>query len=245
MAAWWELVLQFLLGILMQIGQILGVQFLNIGVLWQLLPVYTGWFAVQFITGHTEGKADWFLNGFSLLWVGFQLGEYIIQNFFTDPFIIFKTIAVVILFIYAVFVMRLTLLNKDVSKYLARIGEVSAINIAAMLFIQDLLVINNWVQGIQLVIGFILLYGLLDYLIIKAVDYIYEKAKIPMIEAEKEVKPRYERITKPAPRVPRPPARPPATRKPPATRPRPPPTAAPRPPSPPPATKPVTKKEVK
>jgi len=189
-----------------------------------------------------EDLANRFMNGFALLWVGFQLGEYIITNFFTDPYIWLKTLVVAGLFVYAFFIMRLTLLKKDITRYIARIGEVSAVNIAAMLFIQDLLVINDWLQFLQLVIAFIGIYALLDLLFQRLVDYIYKRVKIPVGEEEPTpapvarpeptAPPRYERITRPAPRpVARPVARP---------RPAPRPVAIPRAPTPirPPVTTP-------
>ena len=103
--AWWDVILEFLLGILNQAGYILGIQFLDLAIFWQLLPIYSGWFAIQFITGGKEGEAfaDRFMNGFTLLWVGFQLGEYIIQNFFTDPGIWYKTLIVVGLILTLIF----------------------------------------------------------------------------------------------------------------------------------------------
>ncbi len=211
MAVWWELILNFLLGVLSQIGYILSVQFLNFSIFWQLLPVYSSWFAIQFITRNREVEdlANRFMNGFSLLWVGFQLGQYLIDNLFTDPFIIFKIFIVAGLFVYAIFVMRLTLLKRDISKYLARIGEISAINIAAMLFIQDLLIINSGLQLVELIIGFVVLYLSVDKFFEYLVELLYKKVKLPVTEEEEESKPvstpkikpsapRYARITKPS-----------------------------------------------
>ncbi len=196
--AWYNYLFSFLIGVLSQMGYIISVQLFNLNILWQLLPIYSGWFAIQFITGNKEQEdlSNRFMNGFSLLWVGFQLGEYIIENFFTDPYIIVKTIIVVFIFAYAVFVMRLTLLKRDITRYLARIGEVSAINIAAMLFIQDLVVISSLTQLFYFIIAFVLLYWLIDYLIELLVNNLYKKVKLPIVEEVKE-KPRIERLTTP------------------------------------------------
>ncbi|MFA5406615.1 MAG: hypothetical protein WC307_04640 [Candidatus Nanoarchaeia archaeon] len=201
MAVWWELVLQFLLGILNQLGYVLTIQVLNVGVLWQLLPVYTGWFSIQFITKNKEYEdiANRFMNGFTLLWVGFQLGEYVISNLFTDAYIIIKILVVAGIFTYAFFIMRLSFLRKDITKYIARIGTVSAINIAALLLVQDLMVIRSALQFLQIVIAFILFYALLDFLIIKLVEMIYKKVKVPEVEEKPKEPPRYERITTPQP----------------------------------------------
>jgi hypothetical protein len=235
--AWWDVLLEFLLGTLTQGGYVLSVQFFNLNVLWQLLPIYTGWFAIQFITIGKEGEeiSDRFMNGFALLWVGFQLGEYIIGNFALNLEMIIKTLAVGGIFAYAFFIMRLTLRNKDISKYLARIGEISAINIAAMLFIQDLLIISSGLQLAQLIIAFVLIYGLLDYGIIRLVDYLHKRLKLP-ITAKPEVPtpaPRYERITTPPAKPVTPPMRPPTRPVTPPARPTPPtarpPIATPRP----------------
>lgn len=193
--------LQFLLGILNQLGYVLTIQVLNVGVLWQLLPVYTGWFSIQFITKNKEYEdiANRFMNGFTLLWVGFQLGEYVISNLFTDAYIIIKILVVAGIFTYAFFIMRLSFLRKDITKYIARIGTVSAINIAALLLVQDLMVIRSALQFLQIVIAFILFYALLDFLIIKLVEMIYKKVKVPEVEEKPKEPPRYERITTPQP----------------------------------------------
>ena len=199
--AWWDTILGFLLGVLNEVGYVLGVQFLNIAILWQLLPVYTAWFAIQFITKHREEQdvSNRFMNSFSLLWVGFELGNYIIENIFKDPYILWKIFAVVSLFSYAIFVMRLTFLRRDITRYLARISEISAINIAALLFVQDLIIITSALQLIQVLIAFILIYAGIDFGIIKLIDYLYLKLKVPEEEEEKKEEapeiPRYERIT--------------------------------------------------
>ncbi len=195
---WWVSLLNFLLGVIFQIGYLLEVQFLNFMVLWQLLPIYTSWFATQFITRNKEYEdiANRFMNGFSLLWVGFQLGEYIIDNLFSDPFIVAKIVIVSAIFVYSFFIMRLTLLKKDITKYIARIGEVSTVNIAAMLFVQNIIIVRDSIQLIQLIIGFILLYLIVDLSIRKLVEYLYKKVKLPVTEEEEEKPtPRYERIT--------------------------------------------------
>lgn len=200
--AWWDTILGFLLGVLNEVGYVLGVQFLNIAILWQLLPVYTAWFAVQFITKHREEQdiSNRFMNSFSLLWVGFELGNYIIENIFTDPNILWKILVVIGLFSYAIFVMRLTFLRRDITRYLARISEISAINIAVLLFVQDLIVITSALQLIQVLIAFILIYAGIDFGIIKLIDYLYIKLKVPEEEEEEKKEeapeiPRYERIT--------------------------------------------------
>ncbi len=219
---WWLAFLYFLLGIVYQIGYLLEVQFLNFNVLWQLLPIYTSWFATQFITRNKEYEdiANRFMNGFSLLWVGFQLGEYLIDNLFTDPFIILKIIVVSAIFIYAFFIMRLTLLKKDITKYIARIGEVSTVNVAAMLFVQNLIVVRDNIQLIQLILGFIILYLVVDLSIRKLVEYLYKKVKLPVTEEEEEKpKPRYERITAPPAQRPAQPAARPPVQHPPARQP--------------------------
>src|SRR3989339_886010 len=186
--AWWDTILGFLIGILNEVGYVLGIQFLNIAILWQLLPVYTAWFAVQFITKHKEEQdvSNRFMNSFSLLWVGFELGNYIIENIFTDPYIVWKIFIVASLFSYAIFVMRLTFLRKDITRYLARISEISAINIAALLFVQDLIIITSALQLIQILIAFILIYAGIDFGIIKLIDYLYVKLKVPEEETEEK-----------------------------------------------------------
>ena len=206
---WYVTLGEFLLGILIQMGQVLGAQFLNFSVLWSLLPVYTSWFAIQFITRNREHEdlANRFMNGFAILWVGFELGSYLIENFAFSIEILIKTIVVIALFVYAFFIMRLTLQGKDITRYIARIGEISAINIAALLFVQDLLIITSGVQLAQLIIGFVIIYLAMDFGFQKIVDYIYGRVKIPIAETKEEVvkeelpkpaEPRYERITKPA-----------------------------------------------
>ncbi len=201
----WAEIGGFLLGVLYQMWRILFVQFSNFAVLWQLLPVYTGWFAIQFITKgkEYEDAANRFMNGFSLLWVAFQLGEYVIENLFSDPLIIFKILIVVGLFAYAIFVMRITLLNKDISIYLGRIGEISSLNIAALLFVQDLIIIHNIVEFFQIILAFVTLYFLIDLIIDKSVKYIHKKVKIPVMEEKEEEEkpkpplPRYKTIIQP------------------------------------------------
>jgi len=242
--AWYNILGEFLLGILIQMGEVLRVQFLNFGVLWSLLPVYTSWFAIQFITRNKEHEdlANRFMNGFAILWVGFELGSYLIENFAFSIEILIKTLIVIGLFVYAVFIMRLTLQGKDITLYIARIGEISAINIAALLFVQDLLVITDGIQLLQLIIGFIIIYLSMDFGFQKIVDYIYGKVKIPFAQEEKPTPapkpaPRYERITQPTtPGPSTPPTRPttPPAQPPTQTPARPnPPTQAPARPTPP------------
>ncbi len=206
-----NIVADFLLGLLFQMGNLLAVQFLNLAVFWQLLPIYSTWFATLFITRgrEYEDEANRFLNGFAILWVGFQLGEYVIENFFTDPMIIWKAIFVVILFIYAYFVMKLVLQGKEITKYIARIGEISTINIAAMLFVQDILAITSIIQFFQLLLAFIIIYVSLDAFMTWLTKYLWkrmgkpiEEEKAPPTPPPKPV-PRYERITAP-PTRPRP-----------------------------------------
>ncbi len=209
-------VLDFLWGMLVQMGNVLGVQLLNFAVLWQLLPIYTTWFATLFITKgkEYEDEANRFLNGFAVLWVGFQLGEYIIQNFFTDPLIIWKLFFVILLFVYAVFIMRLVLQGKKITKYIARIGEISAINVAAMLLIQDILIITDITQFFQMLLAFIIIYATIDLIMTLLTKYLWKRIGKPIT---KEIPaavpapapttaparpPRYERITTYPPRRP-------------------------------------------
>jgi len=181
------------------------------------------------------------MNGFFLLWVAFQLGQYVIENLFSDPFIIVKVLIVAGLFTYALFIMRLAFLRRDISKYLGRIGIVSIINLAALLFIQNLLPVTSGLQLIQLIIAFVLLYLLIDFLVAKIVDKIYERVSVPEeVEKPKEPeKPRYERITTPQPVRPVQSIQRPPQYLPPTPPPQQPTTPAPQQPTQPPAQRPV------
>lgn len=213
--AWWDVllgilgaILAFILAVLAKSLYILSVQFLNFGVLWQLLPIYTSWFAVEFITKNREEQdiSNRWMNSFSTIWVVFQLGNYVIANI-QDPYIILKIAVLIGVATYAVFLMRLVFLRKSITAQITKIGQISSINIAVMLLVQNQVIITSLIDFVYTTLAFLFIYFILDIVITRFIEYLYNRYKLPTEAAEekKEIKapeiptPRYERIIKPLP----------------------------------------------